>query len=136
MSVQQWNRTATTNTGPASAGYSVQLEEVRKNLSLNKLFHSLGKHRDWTFDTAGPGLRTEGLLTHIAKESDEIRKDPTDRKEWIDIILLGMDGYYRTGGTHWTLIEDLIEKIEKILRRKWAKVSGDQPMEHTRGIHD
>lgn len=45
--------------------------------------------------TYGPGLRTNGLIDHIEKELKEIKKKPHDLMEWIDIIILGIDGATR-----------------------------------------
>lgn len=49
----------------------------------------------WSSKTFGPGMRTEGLLKHIAKEMDEVRKNPSDVTEWIDIAILALDGAWR-----------------------------------------
>jgi hypothetical protein len=45
--------------------------------------------------TFGAGMRTEGLCRHLEKEIAEVRAKPNDVKEWIDIIILGLDGAWR-----------------------------------------
>lgn len=47
--------------------------------------------------TFGPGQRTQGVLAHLRKELDEIARDPLDRTEWMDVVLLALDGARRAG---------------------------------------
>ena len=54
--------------------------------------------------TFGPGQRTTGVLAHIRKELDEIREDPTDLVEWIDVVLLSLDGARRAGHAAFDLV--------------------------------
>jgi hypothetical protein len=49
----------------------------------------LARQAAWSAATFGPGPRTAGLLDHIASELDEIRADPLDLGEWVDVVILG-----------------------------------------------
>lgn len=43
----------------------------------------------------GPGRRTKGISEHIEQELLEIKEDPLDVEEWIDIAHLALDGAWR-----------------------------------------
>jgi hypothetical protein len=92
-------------------------------------------HR-WNLDTFGPGLRTEGVTDHIAKELDEIRSEPTDLTEWADVILLALAGAMRTGATGDDVIEAIRAKHERNTARQWPDWRTAEPgkaIEHVRG---
>ena len=78
-------------------------------------------------------MRTKGVSEHIRKELDEIAADPTDVKEWIDVIILGLDGYWRAGGCSSDIAEDLCKKQDRNFARKWpTPTSEDVAVEHIR----
>ena len=52
----------------------------------------------WSRETFGPGDRYAGVIAHIRKELDEIELEPSDPAEWIDVVLLAMDGAWRSAG--------------------------------------
>lgn len=47
----------------------------------------------------GPSTSTEGIKKHIQSEIEEIRKDPSDIYEWIDVLILAIDAARREGMT-------------------------------------
>lgn len=60
----------------------------------------LYRHREWGYHTFGSPFDGRGPLgprDHIKKEMKEIYEDPTDLKEWIDVIILSIDGMLRSG---------------------------------------
>ena len=73
----------------------------------------------WSEKTFGPGLRTDGVLDHIAKESNEVRADPTDLNEWVDIIILAFDGAWRTGAQPEEIIAAVKAKQARNESRRW-----------------
>ncbi len=77
------------------------------------------RQRAWSTTTFGPGPRTEGVIDHITKEFDEIRADPTDLKEWVDVIILALDGAQRTGVPVQDIIDAIHAKQERNEKRKW-----------------
>ena len=78
-------------------------------------------------------MRTIGITEHIKKEIEEIRANPSDVEEWIDVMILALDGYWRAGGTANLLMDHLLAKQAKNFSRKWpAPQAEDVPMEHVR----
>lgn len=95
----------------------------------------LARQREWSTQNFGPGRRTEGVLDHIAKEMDEVRADPTDLEEWIDIAILALDGAWRAGHEPQEVIDTLIAKQEKNFTRSypdWRTMPEGQAIEHIR----
>jgi hypothetical protein len=91
------------------------------------------RQRTWSESTFGPGKRTGGITAHIAKELEEIRKDPDDLTEWIDVIILGLDGYWRAGGKPEEFMRLLTAKQAKNFSRQWPPIAPeDQAVEHVR----
>ncbi len=91
----------------------------------------------WSRETFGPALRTKGVIDHITKELREIERDPHDLSEWVDVVILAMDGFWRHGGKAADLLPSLIGKQQKNMARKWPDwrtMSEDQAIEHDRTI--
>ena len=57
----------------------------------------LYRQRAFSRATFGPGARTKGVLDHIRKEITEVERAPHDLSEWVDLILLSLDGAWRAG---------------------------------------
>lgn len=79
----------------------------------------LERQRKFSASTFGPGQRTDGVLDHIGKELDEIRDDPCDVSEWVDVIILAFDGAWRAGWEPQQIIDAIIAKQERNERRTW-----------------
>ncbi len=91
----------------------------------------LQDQQTWSRDTFGPGRRTLGITAHIRKELAEIEADPDDVREWIDVIILALDGYWRHGGKPEDLAEMLEAKQRVNFERAWPAIKPeDQPVEH------
>lgn len=45
--------------------------------------------------TFGPGARTEGVIDHIRKELIEVEKSNGSPEEWVDVVILALDGLTR-----------------------------------------
>lgn len=69
--------------------------------------------------TFGPGARTDGILDHLAKEMLEITDAPNDLEEWIDVIILGIDGAWRAGYSPKQIATALAAKQIVNEGRKW-----------------
>lgn len=99
-------------------------------------FHShLSRQAKWAEETFGPGMRTNGLCEHIRKELLEIEADPSDLKEWIDVVILGLDGAWRCGGSPQQIIATLVAKQTKNEGRNWPDwrtADPNKPIEHDR----
>lgn len=90
---------------------------------------------EWSKKTFGPALRTLGILDHIRKELKEIEAEPHDLSEWIDVVILAMDGFWRHGGTVNDLMPRLLAKQTKNMARDWPDwraMSEDSAIEHDR----
>lgn len=89
----------------------------------------------WSRETFGPALRTMGIIDHIKKELGEIEADPHDLSEWVDVVILAMDGFWRHGGNAGDLFKALIAKQQKNMDRTWPDwrtMSEDAAFEHDR----
>ncbi|MCT7342173.1 DUF550 domain-containing protein [Pseudomonas aeruginosa] len=67
----------------------------------------------------GPGSRAAGVVDHIRKELREIEEAPGDLAEWIDVVILALDGAWRTGATPAQIIDALVAKQTKNEARTW-----------------
>lgn len=95
------------------------------------LANYVAAQKAWSADTFGPGRRTLGITAHIRKELTEIEADPDDVREWIDVLILAMDGYWRHGGKPEELAEMLGNKQRINFERRWPPIQReDQPTEH------
>lgn len=93
----------------------------------------LQRQKEWSTKTFNPGKRTIGITEHIKKEIEEIRQKPTDVMEWVDIIILALDGYWRAGGDPKDIEVDLHYKQRKNFNRTWpTPTSEDEAVEHDR----
>lgn len=93
---------------------------------------------EWSRATFGPALRTKGVIDHIRKELAEIEREPHDLSEWIDVVILAMDGFWRHGGNAEDLLPALLAKQRKNMARvwpDWRTMSEDSAIEHDRS-HD
>lgn len=101
----------------------------------------VNRHFSWSFRTLGPGANTESICRHIEKEVQEIRTKPEDLEEWIDIIILGLDGALRCQGVGNVVADDIRDALEtklaKNMRRSWIiPEDPTQPIEHDRTKED
>jgi len=93
------------------------------------------RQRAFSETTFGPGTRTQGVVDHIRKELNEILADPLDLEEWIDVILLAIDGAWRTGASSEKIVHNLIYKLSKNENRTWPDwrtAPPDKAIEHTK----
>lgn len=102
-------------------------------------FHRhLWRQRFFSERTFGPGTRTKGVIDHIRKELHEIEENPLDVSEWIDVVILALDGAWRAGASPQQIIDALVAKQDKNERRQWPDwrtVAPDQAIEHVRWPH-
>lgn len=99
------------------------------------LIEHLQRQREFSEATFGPGQRTSGVIDHIQKELREVEEDPLNLEEWIDVILLALDGAWRTGATPQEIAAAIDAKMTKNENREWPdwrEVGQDQAIEHVR----
>lgn len=94
------------------------------------------EQKEFSLKTFGPGRRTKGITKHIQKELQEILEDPEkSAHEWIDVVILGVDGYWRHGGED--LDTEINSKLQANRLRTWPVPSSeDEPVEHVGGTSD
>jgi hypothetical protein len=95
----------------------------------------LAHQREWSERTFGPGPRTLGVLDHIRKELQEIEDDPSDLHEWVDVVILALDGAWRAGWEPQQIIDAIKAKQARNEARTWPDwrtMSADQAIEHDR----
>lgn len=103
------------------------------------LIKHLHRQRDFSIKTFGPGDRTYGVTDHIRKELHEVIYDfesgANTLPEWIDIILLALDGAHRTGATPEEICKAIEEKQTINENRSWPDWKASDPnraIEHDR----
>ncbi|YCC51859.1 dATP/dGTP pyrophosphohydrolase domain-containing protein [Pseudomonas aeruginosa] len=95
----------------------------------------LHRQRRFSERTFGPGSRAAGVVDHIRKELREIEENPGDLAEWIDVVILALDGAWRTGATPAQIIDALVAKQTKNEGRTWPDwrtAPADKAIEHVR----
>ncbi len=95
----------------------------------------LQRQRDFSERTFGPGTRSAGIVDHIRKELREIEAAPEDLAEWIDVVILALDGAWRSGADPQQIIDALVAKQAKNESRvwpDWRTMPADQAIEHDR----
>lgn len=55
----------------------------------------LTRQMAWSRATFGPGARTNGVLDHMTKEIVEVRESNGSAAEWVDLVILALDGLTR-----------------------------------------
>lgn len=94
----------------------------------------LERQRQFSERTFGPSARTKGVADHIRKELAEVEATP-DIAEWIDVVILALDGAWRSGATPDQIIAALAAKQAKNEARQWPDwrtMSEDKAIEHVR----
>lgn len=114
-----------------------RVEEIvlRRDVPDFDLKTHLRRQRTWSADTFGPGARAKGVVDHIRKELNEIEGDPQDITEWIDVVILALDGAWRSGATEDQIIAALAAKQAINEQRDWPDWRTADPnkaIEHTR----
>lgn len=92
----------------------------------------IARQHEWSQRTFGTHTDTEGNCKHIEKELVEVRANPGDVFEWVDIAMLAVDGALRNGFTPEQIIDAYANKVAINLTREWAKGGPGEPIEHVR----
>lgn len=79
----------------------------------------LHRQREFSERTFGPGARTAGVLDHIRKELAEVEASPGDVTEWVDLVILALDGAWRAGHQPQAIVDALVAKQERNEGRTW-----------------
>ena len=109
---------------------------LRMPMTFDLVAH-LKRQRNFSEKTFGPGMRTKGLCDHIRKELEEIQAKPLDVSEWVDVIILALDGAWRCGHTPEGIAKAILAKQIKNEGRTWPdwrEVGQDKAIEHDRSV--
>ena len=99
------------------------------------LVQHLRRQAEFSARTFGPGARVEGVCDHIRKELVEVEAAGGELAEWIDVIILGLDGAWRSGATPEQIVAAIEAKQAKNERRRWPDWRTAEPgkaIEHDR----
>jgi hypothetical protein len=99
------------------------------------LIKHLERQREFSERTFGPGMRTQGVCDHIRKELLEVEASPNDLREWVDLVLLALDGAWRAGYTPTEICEAIGAKQRANEKRHWPDWRDADPnkaIEHVR----
>lgn len=91
--------------------------------------------RAFSLRTFGPGARTKGVIDHIRKELLEIEAAPSDIEEWVDVVILALDGAWRSGATPEQIAKAISDKQAKNEARNWPDwrtAPTDKAIEHVK----
>lgn len=97
----------------------------------------LQRQRAFSEATFGPDPRTASVVDHIRKELIEIEAQPRDLGEWIDVVILALDGAWRAGYSPDEIIAALESKQTKNEAREWPDwrtAPADRAIEHVKPI--
>ena len=83
------------------------------------LIQHIERQREFSINTFGPGERAAGIVAHIRSELSEIEKAPDDVEEWIDVVMLALDGAWRAGHSSQDIANALTAKLVKNENRNW-----------------
>ena len=105
-------------------------------MNVHKFIYDLGM---WSDETFGPGERRDGIIDHLKKELVEVETAPTGNglSEWVDVIMLAMDGARREGWTGDIIAAALQLKLKENKKRTWPDWRDAEPckaIEHVREV--
>lgn len=91
----------------------------------------LTEKKRWSYQTFGEGYKLEKICKHIESELVEIRETPNDLYEWVDLILLALDGALRVAKSPMAVLSTIYKKHQINVDREWVDtVSEDSPSYH------
>ena len=79
----------------------------------------LMRQREFSANTFGPGQRLQGVIDHLRKELVEVEASGGELSEWVDVVLLALDGAWRSGYTPEQIADGLAAKQLKNEGRQW-----------------
>lgn len=112
------------------------LEVMHLPMAFDLVAH-LRRQAEFSARTFGPGQRINGVCDHIRKELIEVEESGGDLYEWVDVIILGLDGAWRSGATPEQIATAIAAKQAKNEGRRWPDWRTADPgkaIEHDRSI--
>jgi hypothetical protein len=114
-----------------------------------KLEQHLMRQMAFSKATFGPSTRTKGVIDHIRKELIEVEECSGSAEEWVDVVILALDGLTRQlsfcnegdkrittsidiAATACRMIEGKQDRNENRTWPDWRTQSEDKAIEHDR----
>jgi hypothetical protein len=98
------------------------MEVMHLPLQFDLISH-LRRQIEFSTRTFGPGDRVHGVCDHIRKELKEVVGEAdagrTVLHEWVDVIILALDGAWRSGSTPEQIAAAIVAKQTKNEGRRW-----------------
>jgi hypothetical protein len=102
----------------------------------------------WSHANFGPGTRTLGVLDHIRKECAEVEQSGGSAAEWVDVVILALDGLTRQlafcNGERRDPHQVVGEACQMIVGKQsrnearawpdWRQMPSDKAIEHDRSV--
>ena len=107
------------------------MEPTRNAAAVDAAY--LDRQRAWSTETFGPGARTQQIIAHIRQELEEIAENPADVTEWLDVVILALDGAWRTGLGSQEVLDALAAKRDRNEARTWPDwrtIPSTEPIRH------
>src|SRR4051812_30372323 len=132
-----------TNTAPI--GHVICSQECGMNSLPKQEWNDFPRHsfiahlqtqREFSLHAFGPGDRAKGIVDHIRKELIEVEAKPADVMEWVDIVLLALDGAWRAGHQPeqiWLAINEKQARNQSRIWPDWRLADPEKAIEHVRG---
>jgi len=107
--------------------------ELLQQLRTAMLIPYIKEHKEWSLNAFGDRPTYLSVCSHIEKELKEIHQNPHDLEEWIDVMILAIDGAWRAGYTAEDIVTMLTIKQQKNKGRRWViPENPNDPIEHDR----
>lgn len=94
------------------------MEVIHLPLQFDLVAH-LRRQMVFSERTFGPGARTAGVCDHIRKELAEVEESGGSLAEWVDVIILALDGAWRSGASPEQIAAAIVAKQAKNEGRRW-----------------
>ena len=99
------------------------------------LIEHLHRQRAWSLETFGPGYCHSRVIDHLRKEINEVEAAPLDLTEWVDVVLLALDGAWRAGYSPIQIAAAIEAKQARNEMRQWPDwrtADADKAIEHVK----
>lgn len=100
------------NRWDTEAGSIKKIADIMEKPKGVDLVDHLNRQREFSLRTFGPGAHTSGVLDNIRKELLEIEIAPQNLTKWVKVVILALDGAWRSGHTPEEITRAIEEKRE------------------------
>ena len=84
-----------------------------------KICTLIERQKKFSKNAFGPGKCLDRIVDHIKEELSEVETSEGDLVEWVDVILLAIDGAWRAGYNSGEIEEMLFRKLKINEQREW-----------------